>query len=95
MCAFRTTSVESLHAEAYDPTIELRRNKLGLKFLYRLRSNTKYTESLNTLDDREDQNYEENKGTTKPTGLHLIKLEQCYMGEHREVEKNHLAQQLP
>ena len=35
--------------------LELRRNELGLRFLYKLRSNTTYTEFLNTLDNREDQ----------------------------------------
>ena len=55
---------ETLHAEAHDLTLELRRNELGMRFLYRLRSSTTYTESLNSLDDREDQNYEENEGAT-------------------------------
>ena len=43
---FRMSPVESLHTEACDPILELRRNKLGLRFLYRLRSNSTYTESL-------------------------------------------------
>ena len=46
--AFRTSPVESLHIEAYDSLLELRKNKLGLRFLYKLKSNTIYTESLNT-----------------------------------------------
>ena len=68
--AFTASPVESLHAEACDPTIELKSNELGL------RSSTTCTESLNTLNDREDQNYEKNKRATKPTGVHLRKLEQ-------------------
>ena len=63
--------IESLHAS----TLELR-NELGLRFLYRLRINITYTKSLNTLDDRKDQSYEENEGATKPTGVHLRKQEQ-------------------
>ena len=51
--------------------------------LYRLKNKTTYTESLNTLDDREDQNYEKIKGATKPTGVHLIKLEQGYIKKQR------------
>ena len=47
--------------------LKLRRNKLGLRFLYRLRSNTVYTKSLNTLDDKDNQNYKENEEVTKPT----------------------------
>ena len=66
-------------------------SKLKLRFLYRLRSNTTYIESLNTLDYREDQNYDENEGATEPTGVHLRKLEQGYMKEQREIEENHLA----
>ena len=46
--------------------------------MYRLKSNGTYTESLNTLDDREDQNYKENKGATKPTGIQLSKLENIF-----------------
>ena len=40
-----------------------------MKPLYRLRNNTRYKESLNTLDDRKDKNYDENEETTKPTGV--------------------------
>ena len=68
---FRTSPVESMYAEAYDPTMELRKKELGLRFLYRLRSNSTYTDSLNTLDDREDQNMQETKEQKKPTGVHL------------------------
>ena len=50
--AFTTSPVESLHIEAYDPLLELRLNELKLKFLNKLRRNTAYTESLNTLNDR-------------------------------------------
>ena len=53
-------------------------------FLYRVRSNT-----LNSLDARENQIYVENNGATKPTGVNLRKMEQGYMKEQREVEENH------
>ena len=33
--------------------------------MFKLRSNTALSESLNTLDDREDQKYEGNKETTR------------------------------
>ena len=46
-------------------------------------SNTTYTESLNNLDDRENQNYEENKKATKSTGVHLRKLEKIYERSER------------
>ena len=52
--------------------------------MYKLRSNTTYTKSLNTLDDREDQNYEENEGATRPTQVNLKKLDQRYGKEQRE-----------
>ena len=67
--AFRTSPVESLQAEIYDATMELRRNELGLRFLYWMRSNTTYTESLDNLDDREDKNYEENERATFSSAL--------------------------
>ena len=60
--AFRTSPVKSLLVEAHDPHPELRRNELILKFLYKLKSSTTHTDFLNTLDDREYQKYEENKG---------------------------------
>ena len=75
--------IESLHPEAYNLPLELRSNELGLIFLYRLRNNATYTESLNTLDDRKNQNYKKNEGATKPKGIHLRKLEQEYMKEQR------------
>ena len=52
--------------------------------MYKLRINTTYTKFLNTLDDTEDQNYEENENAIKPTEAHLRKLEQGYMNEQTE-----------
>ena len=72
--------VQSLHAKEYDPTIHLRKNKMGQGL-----------STLNTLYNRKDQNYIGNKRATKLTGVHLRKLEQGYMKEQREVEEN-LAQ---
>ena len=37
--AFRNSLVEALHVKANDPTLELRRNELGLRFLNKLKSN--------------------------------------------------------
>ena len=45
--AFRTFLVEALHVEANYPPW----NKLGLRFLYKLISNSLYIDTLNTLDD--------------------------------------------
>ena len=53
--AFRTSPLESMHVEANDSPLELRRNELGLRFLYKLRSNIVYTKSPNLLDDRADK----------------------------------------
>ena len=61
------------------PGAKKERNKAEI--LYRMRSNTTYTESLNTLDDREDQNFKENEGAAKLTGKYLRKLEQEFMKE--------------
>ena len=75
-------TIESLYAF----TLELR-NELGLRFFYRLRSNITNTKSLNTLDDRMDQSYEENEEATKPTGVHLKNRNK----DQRKVEENYLA----
>ena len=45
---FRTSPVEALHVEANDPPLELRRNELEQKFLYKLKSNTSYIDSRYT-----------------------------------------------
>ena len=58
--AFKTSSMESLHIEANEPALDKRRNELGLRFLYRLRSNPTYNDTVNTLDSTEDHNYDEN-----------------------------------
>ena len=52
--AFRTSPAEALHVEANNTLVELIRNKLRLRFLYRLKSNSLYIETLNTLDNRKD-----------------------------------------
>ena len=66
--AFRTSPIEALHVEAIDSPQELRRNELELTFPYNQKSNT-YIDSLNTLDERENQNYEENGRSIKPVGV--------------------------
>ena len=38
--AFRTSPVEALHVESNDPPLELRRNELELRFLYKLKRHT-------------------------------------------------------
>ena len=41
-------------------------------------------QSLNTLNEKENRNYEKNEVVTKSTGVHLKKLEQRYETEERE-----------
>ena len=65
-----------MYVEANDPPI-----------LYKLKRNSSYIETLNTLDDREDQNYEENQRSIKTMGVYLRKLEQRYMEEQKEIEE--------
>ena len=48
---FSNSPAETLHVEGNDPPLELRKNNLGLRFLYKLKSNTSYIETLNTLDN--------------------------------------------
>ena len=54
--AFRTSLVEALHVETNDSPLEREKNVLELRILYKIKSNTSYIETLNTLDDREDKN---------------------------------------
>ena len=91
---FRTSIVEFQHVEAKDPPLGQRRNELVLRFLCKLRSNTAYIESLDTLDDRDDQNYENKVGATKPMGVHLRRLKWRHMEEQKEIEEMSKTQQL-
>ena len=68
---------------------------MGLRFLYKLKSNSSYIEILNTLDNNEVQNYEKNERSKKTTGLYLRRLEKRYMGEQMEIEEMNQTQQSP
>ena len=72
---FRTSPVKALHVEANSQPLELRRNELGLSLLYKLKSNTSYIETLNTVDNSKDNNYEENERSIIPMGVYLRNLE--------------------
>ena len=74
-----------------DPPLKLKRNELGLRFLYKLKINTSYIEIINTLDDSEDQNYEENERTLKPMGVYLRRLVRRYMEEQKEHSAKKIA----
>ena len=45
------------------------------------------------MNDREDQNYEENERSIKPTGVYLRRLEQRYMEDQKEIEEMNQIQQ--
>ena len=79
--AFKTSPMESLHVEANEPALDKRRNKLGLRFLYRLRSNPTYNCTLITLDSTEDRNFEENGKITRPVGVHYRNIRGKIYGE--------------
>ena len=75
--------VEALHVETNDPSLELRMNELRFRYLYKLKSNSSYICTLNTLDDSEDQKYGESERSVKPTGVQLRNLERRYMEEQK------------
>ena len=68
------------------PPLELRRNELKIRFLYKLKRNSSFMETLNTLDNREDQNYdyEQKESSTKLMGVYLRRLETRYMEDQKE-----------
>ena len=47
--AFKNLSIEVMQLKANEPSLELRMNELGI-FLYKLKSNTTYAESLVSVD---------------------------------------------
>ena len=79
--------------KAYDPPIELRMNELGLRFLYKLRSDTTYTESLNTWMTECIKTMKKTKKQPDQQE-YLRKREQKNMKEQREIEDNPLAHKL-
>ena len=87
--AFKTSLIKILNVEANNPSLVLRRNKLGVRFIYKLKSNTSYTESLNKLGESNNKSYEENERATKPMEVNLRKVEQRYLEEQKEIETKH------
>ena len=59
--------------------------------------NTAFAGRLKKLDCilRENQNYEENERSIKPTGVHMRRLEQRYMREQMEIEEMNQTQPPP
>ena len=66
---FRTSPVEALHVEANDTPLELRRNELGQRFMYKIKSNTSYIEKTKYTGRQWGPKYEENERSLKPTGV--------------------------
>ena len=60
---------------------------MGLRFMYKLKSNTSYIETLKYTDDRENQNYQENERSIKHKGVYLRRQEQRYMEEQKEMNQ--------
>ena len=60
---------------------------LGLRFLYKLRTNTSYKDTLKLLADSEDKNYKENERSIKIMGVYIRKLKQIYMEEQKMMKK--------
>ena len=52
--AFRTSPVESIHVEAYDPPPGIKKELTGTKIPVLTKSNSSYIDTLNTLDNNED-----------------------------------------
>ena len=47
---FKVLLYQALHVEANEPLLKLRSNRLGLRLLYKLKSNPTFIESVVTLD---------------------------------------------
>ena len=50
--AFRSSRVETLYAEAPEPPLEIRREKLALQYIFKLKANPKYHEENHPLKIR-------------------------------------------
>ena len=75
--------------------VEANDQPIGLRLLYKLKSNTSYIRTLKTLDDSEDQIYVEKERSIKPTGVYIKKLKRRFMEEQNEIEKINQTQQPP
>ena len=58
---FRTLPMETLHIEANKLSLNMCRNELGQRFLYKLGSNQTYMEALAILDDIDNCKYIEHE----------------------------------
>ena len=52
--------------------------------MYGLKSNTSYIDTLNSLDDRDDQNHEESERSIKLMGVYLRRLDKVIWKNRRE-----------
>ena len=67
-------------------------NELGLRFLYKLKSSSSY---IDTLDNNEDQIYEENERSIKFSGVYVRITKQRYVEKQMEIEEMNQTQHPP
>lgn len=74
--AFPTTPVESLYAEANEPTLEMRRTKLALQYYTKLASNTSSPIYQSVSHRRHQTLFQKKEKAIKPYGL---RSQNCYL----------------
>ena len=72
--AFRTSPVESLYAEANEPSLYTRREKLSLQYTTKLAANPKNPAHNCVFNPKYDRFYNNTPSATKPLGLRILPL---------------------
>ena len=95
MRTFKISLIEAIHIDASDPSLELTKNELGLRFLYKVKSNSAYTKTLAFLGEGEDHKYDDSEKATMPLRVNLRRLGRRLMEEPRILEKNTCVKPTP
>ena len=89
--AFRTSPVTSLHVEADEPSLYLRREKLSLQYAIRLAANQRNPAFKVTFSPQFLELYEHNPNAIKPFGLRISPLLESSNINANNIEKHFIT----
>ena len=89
--AFRTSPVTSLYAEADEPSLHLRREKLSLQYATRLAANPSNPASTVTFSPQFPDIYECKPKTVRPFGLRVLPLLESSKINPKNIEKQFIT----
>ena len=92
--AFRTSPISSLYAEANEPSLFLRREKLSLQYALRLAANPSNPAFNTTFSPQFTELYEYKPNVIKPFGLRILPLLESSNIDPRNIQK-HFVTNIP